>query len=607
MEKPIFNLPEPALSDPRALTPQPRNLKAWLNQLPLGDMEAAAGRILPVLSAYNLCRIPTAERFQSLNIFGRVSQELSAGLAAKYRNSAFPLSERNRERHSLVNRLLEEMALGFKWLVSDMLADLDESTRPRAEFFDAMRIAVVYLSRRIVSAYATYSLQPEGVWRDLHRIYTLAETCNPYPSTGQGKAGDIASADSVLQAYMRIVMLAVTNPYHLMSGEAQLIYNYLNKWSTGCRIVPVVQGGVNKGDLIIDLDGDSSPQLVFYTHVEHPERCRSIDMSQLMRRFRETIHNLTTRKASAAGEYAHLSFNERMRRDMLVRLQSVWQERSERVTQRTTVDDNIYLVSGLSACHHFIDEQRAFYPESDEVRIHRPERQQGLGPGLSLVPRDDEPWKAEQQQRDVDADIQRQRVSLYNDDVDIWVKIYASKSHARELHDQHAVRYKNHVWQQHNTSQSGMGLRHDAAQGAYISVGNIVAYHGEHGEQQWWLGVVAWMKEYGTDRFDLGVMHIPGIPQAVAARAISGTGDGSEYFRALLLSGERRGETVTQLIVPASIYDVGTRIVLNFRTELRYINLTGMARTTSCYSMFYFQDIDIPAVEQAKIRQIKSA
>ena len=607
MEKLILNLPKPEKSGVSDLSPRPKNLKGWLNDLPLGDMESSAGTILQALSEYNRCVIAPAERFQALNVFGRVVQELAAGLAAKYRNSAFPLSERNRERNWLVNRLTEEMAYGFKWLVNDMYASLNEKSKPRPEFFDAMRIAIVYLSRRIVSAYVTYSPEPKGIWKDLHQLYMVAEAYEVQQPQTQPQLKDIGSADSVMQAYVRIVMLAVTNPYHLMTGEAQLIYNYLNKWSAGCRIVPVTGYIVDKGDLIIDLDRDLPPQFIFNENVAQPKNSRNIDMSQLMHRFRETIHSLTTRKASGGVENVRLSFNERMRRDMLVRLQSVWNDRMERGAERKAVTEKVRLVAGLSACHCFIDEQKEFYPESDEIRIHKPERRQEQAPGLSLVPLDDEPWKGAQEKHNVDAEVQRQRLSLFNEDLDIWEKIYASKSHARELHEQHAAHYKDHVWQQLNVSHNGMGLRHEAMEGARISVGNIVAFHGEQDDAQWCIGVVTWMKEYGIDHFDMGLMRIPGKPQPVAARAISGAGDGSEYFRALLLISEQQGIPVTKLIVPASIYDVGTQVVLNFRNELQYIRLTDLLRTTTCYSTFAFQKIEIPMIEQSKIQEIKSA
>ena len=151
-----------------------------------------------------------------------------------------------------------------------------------------------------------------------------------------------------------------------------------------------------------------------------------------------------------------------------------------------------------------------------------------------------------------------------------------------------------------------MGLRYDAAENARISVGNIIACHPDGGDQ-WTLGVVTWMKELSINQFSMGVRLIGGVPQAVAVRAISGAGCGSEYFRCLLLHTGNEQSKVTKLIVPASIYDVGTQVVLNFRDKLVYVHLTEMERTTTCYSMFSYRVIETPVIEQNKIQQIKSA
>jgi hypothetical protein len=152
-----------------------------------------------------------------------------------------------------------------------------------------------------------------------------------------------------------------------------------------------------------------------------------------------------------------------------------------------------------------------------------------------------------------------------------------------------------------------MCVRYDASENARVSVGNIVAYHPEHDDNQWCLGVVTWMKEFAVDRFDMGIKIIPGVAKPVAVRAISGAGCGSEYFRCLLLNTEQAGKSVTKIIVPSSIYDVGTQLVLNFRAELQYIRLIDMMRTTTCYSMFSFNQIEVPMIEQTRISEMKSA
>jgi hypothetical protein len=84
-------------------------------------------------------------------------------------------------------------------------------------------------------------------------------------------------------------------------------------------------------------------------------------------------------------------------------------------------------------------------------------------------------------------------------------------------------------------------------------------------------------------------------------RAIGGAGTGGEYFRSLLIEPIVLNDGTPTLLVPASIYDIGTQLVLNRRTTLEYVRLTHMVDTTSSYSMFEFKHIEVPPAEQAKI------
>jgi len=603
-----LKLPALEIKNTSELVTRPKSLKAWLDGLPLGDMQASSFQVITALKQYNRCWMTTAVRLETLNIFGRVVQELTSGLAASYRDSSFPLSERNRTRYNAVSAMCEEMALGFKRVVIDYYDTWDQKTAPQKQLYDVIRIAIVYLSKQMVAAYSTYSMEPKGVWGDLHMLFKMVEVMGKQDRDNKNRKIN-SDLDNTLNAYLRIAMLSITNPYHLMQGEAQLIYNYLNKWVEGCQIVSMNGYIVDKGDLIIDLDHDMPPYFVYQNQADQPKNCRSIDMSQLMSRFKQTIAALTTRKESAGGiANSNLTFNERIRRDMLLRLQTVWDKRAERGAPRTQSNSKLRLVSSLSACHFFIDEQKDFFPESDEVRIHKPER--NIDPsetGLSLMPIDYEPWKEEEARHRADSDLESRRLSLFNEDMDIWEKIYASKSHARALHETHAVLYKDHLWQQLNTSHNGMGVRYEASENARVSVGNIVAYHPENDAQKWDIGVVTWMKEFNENRLDLGIKIMPGLARPVAARAISGAGCGSEYFRSLLFDTENSGEKITRIIVPASIYDLGTQLVLNFRTELAYIRLTSVINTTSCYTIFGFNQIEIPMIERNKIDELKSA
>lgn len=599
MEKPKINVPEITVLSPSKLNPKPKDIKSWLHQLPQADLNACSSLVTEALVAYNRCLMSSNDRLMVLNHFSGVVQELIKGQSYKYKDSAFPLSERNRVRCDHVNRLLDEMATGFKWLVAGILEENERKNTINPELFEVVRITLVYLSKRMLSAYTTYSAEPAHLWQDMHQLYKVVESIGARldPKRNQKILADIKIIE---RTYLRIVMLSITNPYHLMQGESQLIFNYLNKWVEGCNVVPLQGYALKDGDLLIDLDSDNPPQFILSKDVAHSRHCRTVDMKELMERFHAAVDGLTTRKGKALKNIK-LSFNERMRRDMLIRLRNVWVGRLKRLEERQATDNDISLVAGLSASHFFIDGEKEFYPESDEIQIHKP--QQGEF-GLSLVTDEMEDWQFDDEKTKVNAEMQR--LSRFNANADVWEQIFSSKSHARAMLDANAVKHHSFTWHKRNESEHGVGLRNVSGDNVKLNVGNIVSFHPENDDKQWCLGMVTWLKEYASDHLDIGVQYIKGVPMPVAVRAISGTGGGSEYFRALLFKSEG-DEHFAKVMVPAAMYDVGTQLVLNFRRELRYIRLVDVARTSSSCTMFGFHEIEIPLVEQSKIKKIKEA
>ncbi|NOZ53680.1 MAG: hypothetical protein GXP08_11155 [Gammaproteobacteria bacterium] len=613
-----INLPDINMVDITSLSPRPNALKPWLDTLPLGDLESSAQAVITVLQCYNRCRFSVDTRLQAMDSLSHIVQELTKALVSKYRESAFPLTDRNRARSSLVNQLLGEMAFGFKHIINDYYQQLDgqrsnqgqrQNKWPSAVFFNAIRIAIVYLSRQLITAYSIYTFEPQGVWLDLHQLYKLAESfnVNEYSLECRGEPSEKYQANfKIIQhAYVRIVLLSMTNPYHLMQGEAQLIYNYLNKWCIDCRIATVTG---YRGNLVIDFDRDLAPYFILSQDIDEPENYCTIDMERLLERFNATVDVLASDKAAIGVEYSKRMFTERVRRDRLLRLQKVWTSRLERQSVRIAKKVQRRVASGLSASHYFVDKERVFVPESDEAKMHLPLPKTPVNPetlvkSLSLMPSELEHWKHEKQPEKIAL---QQRMPTFDNRMDAWGRMSINKSYEAHVSDTCAVQYYTHNWQQTNASDTGIGLRCDPTGNARISMGSIIAYQGEQKSERWRLGMIRWVKEYAS-HLDMGVMLMPGIPRAVAIRAIVGAGCGSEYFRAILLTVNDHHCAKTTLIAPASMYDVDAELVMNDRHKLRYIKLTQLLEITTCYSLFEFQNINIPAVEQANIREFKAA
>ena len=578
--------------------PAPDKIPAWLEGLPLGNPEKATEELIGLLQHYNSLVMAPTQRRPLLESLAKVAHEMLKALQSRYRGSPFPLSERNHLRYALTNNLYAELAVGYKCIVNDM--HLEKMNVENGELFIvAVEKATSYLSRQTLTAYSVYADDPERVWSDLHQLYQCAEQFEEHKIVKQHvKMQELVKVAK--QSYRRIVLLSVANPYHLMQGEAQIIYSYLNKWSAETRIEPLNDDLANIGDLVIDLGSDKAPQFSYGMEDFEPKVARTMVMTELMEKFNASIEKFTRRQYKDGEK---ISFADRMRRDMLLRLKRVWVERLERKSVRRASEGKVRMAEGVSACHYFIDGQQEFFPEYDEIKFFKPE---GIKVGLSLVPSDYEPWKQEIQEQHVTSGIHNTRVSDFNDKaMDIWHKVHSTKNSAKTARMTSINHFETFYWHMLNQSIDGIGLKRYKLSQAKVYAGSLVAFYLDTDKDKYFLGVIRWIKQDCEEKFDIGVKILPGTPHACAARGLAGAGEGSEYFRSLILETPYKNRAETTIILPAAIYDVGSTVVVNLRHDIHYIKLTEMLRTTSAFSHFAFELMDLPKEEKARIDELK--
>ena len=581
--------------------PSPEEIPVWLDVLPVGNAEKAAGEIIGLLQRYNAMVLAPDDRRTLMDHLVITANENAKALQTKYRDNAYPLAERNFQRYALVDTLFAEMAIGYKCIVLDM-HNQKMNVQNGELFIASVDKAINFLSKQLLAAYSIYEKEPGGVWSDLHQLYLCTEHFAQHKRMLE-KVEKLRHLSVIAQrSYRKIALMSIANPYHLMQGEAHLIYNYLNKWAVDTKMVHLGGYVASTGDLIINLGSDAGPSFIYNMELDQPEMSRTIDMSKLMDRFNETITHLSKRRSSYDG--VTISFNERMRRDMLIRLKRVWVERLQRKGLRRVMSKRIRMAEGMSACHYFIDDEQEFFPERDEVKYYRP---QELGHSMTLVPDDYEPWKHKKSESIVETGLDNARVSNFEKEaLDIWNKIYANESHGSAMRHSMISHYETYYWHLANHSIDGIGLKRLALSSSRVRVGSVVAFREEGtNNENFFVGVIRWAKQQTPEDFLAGVQVIPGKPVAVAARGIVGPGHGSEYFRSLIMETQYKDHVQKSIILPAAIFDVGSTIVLNQRTEIDYIKLTQIIRTTTAFTQFNYEVVTLPKEEMKKIEELK--
>jgi len=573
----------------------PARLKAWIAALPLGNPIKTSEELLNALQLVNRTETSANQRYQFLELCRPLIADLLETQYKQYANASLPLADKQRTCAELAHRLLGEMACGYKIVILAM-AEVPPKDAAHHVLVASAIYAMHHLARLLVDIYALYAPEPKHLWLELHQLYSLAEQEGFLTATLPAEIKD-SGVRSVEHAYRRILMLALVSPYHLMQGEALLVFRELDNWAGTCRLSPLAPGASPKGHLLVDLENDAPPRYVpANSNPPSPVNGRILDISAIMPILEQRSRELLTSTKTESGQ---LNLAGRKLRNMYKRLNGAWGVRAERLSVRRQKATPVEIVVGVSACHHFASDGAEFNPEISEIELRRG-KGTGRGEGLSLMAVGDTPWVHEDQVQRLTTGIVQPRTSQFAEreqDRDIWVKVYSTQLEFNQKKvEPNSQSFISVTCQLRNESRGGMAIACRKVQTLRLTAGEVIAFKSDQSPSatDWSIGVVRWLRATPPDRLDLGIRALADDTLPVATRGVKGVGKDSEYFRSLLIPKMDPLQYPTTLITPASVYDVDSVVVVNTGTRLFYAKLLRLADATNAYSLFQFQVVDEP-------------
>ena len=562
-------------------------LKEELRVLPMLNAQSVADYIVNILSEYNLSEIPARKRFEFMEEIRPVAIDLVMNLRRSYIHQALPLGFKSKMQFEKVRHLLSSVALGYKHIISQLAHEQIGVKDLPSELQYSLFHALNLLSQIIAESYAVYHAEPDRVWMEIHQIYYYAERCSIHNKVFNAKADEENSTRTIYESYMRIVLLSLGDPYHMIQGEAQRAYDLLATWGGYGRIIPARRGEVPKTRLFIDLDTDMPPRYLNDQRGEFaPIEGRCLDVTPLLGLVKQQIHQLV--KQISDRKVQQSMFNERLRRDMYIRLAQGWGVKRQRVSARECVDEQVALVSGLTVCHYFIRGKEEFKPEKTEHLLNHTGEPDN--PVINLTTEENTPYHEAERLRKISADDILSKLSCFSNNTnDAWENVKKPKKKKRpppppEDHDTVSCSLIN-------STRSGVGVHVSETESLQVRVGDLVSYQLFNEEHQWCLGTVRWLRTAPAEGIRIGVSLIHGEVLPVATKGISGVGHGGEYFRALIVRNKSSKSHATSIITPAALYDIGSVILVNNDSKLLQLRLTRLLESTNSYAQFRFEPI----------------
>ncbi|MDG1580222.1 PilZ domain-containing protein [Pseudomonas sp. GOM6] len=295
-------------------------------------VEEGLQQLLELLFRLNRSAMTLLERQRALQSF-----------CEEYRHYSAPLLSGKLPSASFVH-LCNELACGFKRLLLQILQGRQPS-RPHLAW--CLYMAEHFLAQSLLRHYQLYQEPSESLWSDSHLLYWIGEhqdcldehVAAPFQPT---------PASTLRGLYQQMLLLALSSPFHLASGECVALFGALTPLAELARLLPWEEDDDSDGPLI-DLS-QSLPCLPYEAPIKGTaDYLRRLELGALL---------------VALHEPAPLQ--SAIERELLERVRQHWHGRQQRRHPRADFSADCSLVVGLTAIHDHLLEKR---PQSSTAQM----------------------------------------------------------------------------------------------------------------------------------------------------------------------------------------------------------------------------------------------
>ena len=370
-----LHIPGERAAPPKDLEVRPRQVRAWVESLPLAQASEATRQLCAHMAAVNRARVPVDDRLSILEAYRPVAAVLLDEMDAIYARSPLPLTPRAREALTLARDLAAELATGYKIALVEKAGKLIAfGTKKQMPLL--MLRALEYLSTGLQASYKAYTPVPPGLWRDMHRIYLHAER--------EGIArdpGDTESRATVTDVYGEALLLSLTDPYRLPQGEAAKVIAQLAGYRSLVALGqsrPATRPG---GHFIVPCDTDKPPKPALSANDDTGgPNWRLLDANAVVDKIRARRDALESGNVSATT--SRMTGPDGLA--LLARLVVLWGDPPKRAHRREPGNGSVAVCAGLKAVGHFVAQQPQLDAAAEAEALRK-----GITLPLLALPMDD--------------------------------------------------------------------------------------------------------------------------------------------------------------------------------------------------------------------------
>lgn len=527
-----MDFPDTQFGQPQAIATL-SDAKEWLSTLPLTNIGLAHAAFCRVLNQLAHSDIAPLERLRIIEHLRGALYELQIEVTARVANKPIPHSKEELDTVNGARQLWEALSRNYQKCLQAQI-DNDITLDSYGAFI--VQRCIRTLTAEMLSYYAFYEPLRAGLWQQLHTLFHYAENQGFTTKSVKESRNPVTAAENVQSAYVRTLLLALSDPYHFSARQLFELDGWLDKWSLRVAITTKPAKDDSGIPVVIDLSADHGATVAF----ERPdEDSRFLSLDRVGRSVRKRIKFLRDggnpteiglAKDHAKGEYEQF----------LAYIYAQWCEsKPGRACDRHVSAQAIDICFGAPAAYFFLNGEERFCP---------PDRKDAIS---AEAIRD--------------------------------IELFGHVSQRSIKRAKTEAGFTLEKWRGVNESALGFCVRREASAGARIQHRQLLALKPPD-IAHFVLGSVQWTK-INDDLIELGLELLAGVPEPIAARlAGSGGNAPGKYVEAFKLPEVAATQSPRRLVVPAGWFRVA-RVVHIINGDKQTIKLSELLERGADYEV----------------------
>jgi hypothetical protein len=530
-------------------------VRTWIDDLPLVNTVKSLQLTAEALEETNQLDLPVQNRLEVLELFITPVMCVSSALKKLYLTKPVPLEDIDLGRATSVLELYNQMATGYRILVSD----LDAPGTPDPIRATAIHRALRYLCEMLLNNYQIYIQYPDGLWKTIHSLYAQAEqhgiTSRPITDTTLPDTGH----SSIETAYKQILLLSLACPYRLQQNEMHHVYNALVEWVGASHLYHANDAG-ERGLFATNLQSDEPPIYSALREGKMTEgQWRILDTADMANQMRAVL----SEQAAATSSRFGTDNSGTMQRLMLT-----WGVMPKRKYSRYKRDAHIRLVVGLDSIHRTVADPVNEPPENDSARDETIDDKRYLQ----------------------DPTFERETSFNANSPADKQHKFTDNLLQGAYSTSNQAERSIEH-WKMCDMSAGGYCLLWDSESASSARVGELIALtvEEENNLGNWQLGVIRWMKSTEEHGLELGIQMLSPGARAISAHVCKGDINTGDTLQGILLPEIKALKQQATLLLPSLPFRTGCSSTIVDAGKTQQVQLTRQLENTGSFSQYHYK------------------